>query len=311
MAVPAPLVFHAAAINLHEPHTALDEPSGDEALLGEVRAARIIQAVERLSRPRFLFQVETFGGRHLHAVGQFEALDAGGQLGIVGRMFQVPLVELFQQVELRSLLAVADAWCPVQVVDGRSRRLQHRPLINAGQETRTPIRGVAFRQAAAQRVVHRDKAGETFILASQAVGHPRAHAGETHSRHARVDHEQGGRMIVGRRPAGVDERHLVDVLGEVRENLRAPFAAFAVLREPEGGLHHRADLIGEKARALIEALEFLTVALGQLRLIVPGIDLARSAVEKQPNDRASRGIHVTGPRCERVLGLRRARDWPD
>ena len=36
VAVPTQLVFHSAAVDLHEPHAPLDEPAGDERLLGEV-----------------------------------------------------------------------------------------------------------------------------------------------------------------------------------------------------------------------------------------------------------------------------------
>ncbi len=61
----------------------------------------------------------------------------------------------------------------------------------------------------------------------------------------------------------------------------------------ERRLHHRADLVGEEAGVLVEALEFLAVALGQFGLVVPRVDLARSAVDEQPDDRAGLGIHVT------------------
>ena len=50
VAVPAPLVLHAAAVDLHEPHAALDQPPGDQALLGEVRALGIVEAVQLADR---------------------------------------------------------------------------------------------------------------------------------------------------------------------------------------------------------------------------------------------------------------------
>ena len=71
-------------VDLHEAHAALDQPPGDQALLGEVRRTsgcrgRRASCVARGS----LVDVERLGRGHLHAVGQLEALDAGGQLGLV------------------------------------------------------------------------------------------------------------------------------------------------------------------------------------------------------------------------------------
>ena len=71
----------AAGVDLHEAHAALDQPAGDQALLGEVRALRVVEAVELLrSAAVSRVDVERLGGGHLHAVGQLEALDAGRQV---------------------------------------------------------------------------------------------------------------------------------------------------------------------------------------------------------------------------------------
>ena len=43
--------------------------------------------------------------------------------------------------------------------------------------------------------------------------------------------------------------------------------------------------LGEKAGFLVEAFELLAVALGELGLIIPGIDLARPAIHEEPDDR--------------------------
>ena len=59
MPVPAPLVFHAAGIDLHA-HDALDEPTSHQAPTSEMRTTWIIQAVEILDRPRLTRYVERF-----------------------------------------------------------------------------------------------------------------------------------------------------------------------------------------------------------------------------------------------------------
>ncbi len=93
----------------------------------------------------------------------------------------------------------------------------------------------------------------------------------------------------------VDERHLVDVLGHVREDLGDPRPALAVLGQLERRLHQRADLVGEEAGVLVEALEFLPVALVEFGLVVPGIDVGRPAVHEQPDDRLGLGRRSAAP----------------
>ena len=68
--------------------------------------------------------------------------------------------------------------------------------------------------------------------------------------------------------------------------------ALAVLLELERRLHQRADGIDEEAGRLVEARQFLAVVFGQFRLIVPGIDLAGPAVDKDPDYRLGLGGDV-------------------
>src|SRR5262245_7407243 len=46
MAVPTPLVFHSAGVNLHEPNAALDHPPGHQALPGEMIAPLLAHTIE-------------------------------------------------------------------------------------------------------------------------------------------------------------------------------------------------------------------------------------------------------------------------
>ena len=48
-------------------------------------------------------------------------------------------------------------------------------------------------------------------------------------------------------------------------------------------MHQRADLFGKESGELVEALEFLAVALGEFRLEVPGVDVAGAAVDEEPD----------------------------
>ena len=88
-------------------------------------ALRVVEAVELLRGFGLLVEVERLGGGHLHAIGQFEDLDAGGQIGVRG----VGLCELSfaEQVELRPLLGVAHFGGPLEVVDRVALRLEAVP----------------------------------------------------------------------------------------------------------------------------------------------------------------------------------------
>src|SRR5262249_53303327 len=83
---------------------------------------------------------------------------------------------------------------------------------------------------------------------------------------------------------------------------RHPGSRLAILLPPERRLHERADLVGEEAGVLVEAGQLLAIALGQLGLVVPGIDLAGTAIDEQPDGRAGRAGEVTRPRGERAEG---------
>ena len=94
-AVGVPLVV---AVNLHEPHAALDHAAGEQALGAErFGSAAEIETVHRFGRIRFSRQVRHLRRFHLHAVSQLEAVDAAQQfrlagmcLGVLGRSISQP-----------------------------------------------------------------------------------------------------------------------------------------------------------------------------------------------------------------------------
>ena len=65
-------------------------------------------------------------------------------------------------------------------------------------------------------------------------------------------------------------------------------------------LHERADLVGEEAGVLVEALQLLAVVFRQFRLVVPGVDLAGPAVHEQPDDRFRLRGEMRRPGGERI-----------
>ena len=90
-------------------------------------------------------------------------------------------------------------------------------------------------------------------------------------------------MIVGVGVPGVDKRHLVDVLAQVREDLRDHLAALTTRGELEGGLQQGTHLLRKEPSELVESLEFLAVALGEFGFVVPRVNVARPAIDEQPD----------------------------
>src|SRR5687768_12267930 len=110
-------------------------------------------------------------------------------------------------------------------------------------------------------------------------------------------------MIIRIGKAGVQEGHIVDLFREMRKDLGNPGTTFAMLSKSERRLHQGTDLAREETGVLIEAREFLTVALGELRLVVPGIDLAGPTVHEQPDDALGFGWEM-GRFCRQRIELR-------
>jgi hypothetical protein len=86
---------------LHEPHAALDQPPGQQAVVGVRRLARL-RPVQLQDRFRLLRQVHQLRGARLHAVGHLVGADAGGDLRVADgpEVLAVQAVQRFQGVAL-------------------------------------------------------------------------------------------------------------------------------------------------------------------------------------------------------------------
>ena len=104
MLVPA-VGADAGTEQLDEPHAALDQPPGDQALAGEDLRRRIgiVKAVEPLGRRRLAAQAHELGDGRLHAEGQLVVGDRRFQAVVAAHPAQHALVERAQQIELRAL----------------------------------------------------------------------------------------------------------------------------------------------------------------------------------------------------------------
>ena len=99
----------------------------------------------------------------------------------------------------------------------------------------------------------------------------------------------------------MDECHVVDMSGQFREEVGGPSARLAMLFKCERTLHYRSDRTGKKTGRLVEALDGLSVPLGELWLVVPRVDLAGPPVHEKPDDRFGGGWEMRLASPERIV----------
>jgi hypothetical protein len=136
------------------------------------------------------------------------------------------------------------------------------------------------------------KAGRLPALAAETVGRPGTDAGHAHAGGSRVDHEQRRAVVVGLGVARVQERHLVHVPGEVREQVGDPGAALRHGGPRRTATSSGARPPGKKPVLVSKPGELGAVAHRQFGLVVPGVDLAGAAVHEQPDDGLGAGGEV-------------------
>ena len=114
-----------AHVKLHEPHAALDQPPGQQAVAAVAFGVLVVEAVERRVSAVSSRQIDRLRCGRLHAIGQLVRGDPGFELIVVGACGAVALVELLDEVELASLLLVVDN-------AGRRRDVQDRASCRRG-----------------------------------------------------------------------------------------------------------------------------------------------------------------------------------
>ena len=99
VAVPTPLVFHAAAVYLHESNASLDQAASDQALLGEMGALRVVESEEFFRRLGFTIDVDRLRRGHLHSIGEFERLDTRRQRRFIRSLAEMATIASREEVE--------------------------------------------------------------------------------------------------------------------------------------------------------------------------------------------------------------------
>ena len=207
----------AHVIELDEPHAALGQAAGQQAVGGEAAGLLDVGAVQVEDRLRLARQVGQLGHRRLHAVGQLVLGDAGDDLRVAG-------LGVVQVVERGDVVEHLPPRRPRAA--GRVGEVEHRLLAAAELDALIARRQEA---AAPEAVVERlvgppareqdDERRQVLVLAPQAVGDPGAHARPAGELRAGL-HERDRRVVVDR--LGVHRADDADVVGD-----RRPCAATA------------------------------------------------------------------------------------
>ena len=92
-----------AHVKLHEPHAALDQPPGQQAIAAVDARFLLVQAVELMRLGRFARQIDGLGRGGLHAIGQFVGGDAGFEVGVFRSLGAMPGVQLLDEIDFRPL----------------------------------------------------------------------------------------------------------------------------------------------------------------------------------------------------------------
>ena len=290
MAVPV------GVIQLDETRTALDEATREETVARERRFI-FFDAVKFERGFAFAAEIDELRRARLHATGHLVGGDAGVNLGIA-RGDGVLEIEIADGVDGLALARGGDALGVGEIEDRVAVAAERYALVRGREEARAPVDGATA--GAARAGLEDDEAGEILRFAAEAVRDPRAHARAAELAGAGVHEQLRGRVIEQISGARFDECDVVDDAGRVREKIRDPRAALAVLGE---GAARAEELRAVRAVHECEALagdegfgDRLAVERDEARLVVEQVELTRAAGHEKIND-------VFGARGE-VRGLR-------
>ena len=214
--------------------------------------------------------VQRLGRAPLHPIRELVGRDACGQIGVARILLHVELVQLREQIQPGPLLLRADLGRRLQVDDRIAGRAEERPLVGRGDKARAPVVDAAERAAAP--ILNHHVRRQARVLRTKPVGDPRTDAREPHA-------DLSGLHFVGRLDVvvglAVDRSHegnLVDVSGDVREQVRHLEAGLAVFPELERARHQRPRMaLAHDDVASDFAVERLSCVLGHAVL---GIDVS-------------------------------------
>ena len=233
--------------------------------------------------------------------GEFVGGDPGGEFAVVAPRAEVAGIHGGEKL---AACRLASDECGVvlgreEIGDRRPAfgRLDHGALVDRRQEARAPVHRSARRQAAV--VGKHDKRGQLLRFAAEAVGDPRPHRRESGKDEAAVGHEHRRTVERGLALHRMDERHLIDVAGELRQQVADPAAALAVLPEGPIALLAVPRLRGEELH-VAGRVERRAIPLHELGLVVKRVEVREAAGAEDVDHRLRLGRKHRWLRGQRI-----------
>ena len=285
-----------AGVKLHEAHAFFDHSPGQQAARAKLVRLLLTDAIQPAGCLGFAGDVDDLRRGRLHAKRQLVGVDASGEPVVEVAPGQVFTVEVADQVEHATLATDADTGLRLEIQNRLCSGPQRRALIAARQKTAAPSRRAALEPAA--RVGQHDERRHVTILRAQAIGRPGTEAGFAHENRAGVHLVHRLRMVHAVAVATAQHANVIRVPGDVREevaDLEAGLAARA--KRLDRAKQRIARDFAARHHLAKTARQRLAGVLGQVRLGIEQIHVARPAVHEQPNDTLGPWSEMRLPRC--------------
>ena len=208
------MVVPAAVVELDESDPSLDQPPGQQAIVGKGGnpglSAVLLQNLRGL-----LAGVHQVGNTGLHPVGHLEGLDPRRDVGIADRI-HLEAVEIPQPVQQVAPRGRGDAPGVGDKKDGLSPGAKLDSLVAAGQKAVAPVAGQQGLTLAAPRSQNHE-GRQLTVFAAQAVREPGAHGGTSRLLSPRLDQGHGRIVVDGVGMHRANDGQVVGYAGRVRQ----------------------------------------------------------------------------------------------
>ena len=284
------VLIPAGMHQLYKSHTSLEQPSGDEAVVGEAAFGVHVGSVAIEYVLWFIRKIDEFWHTGLHPIGHLILCDAGVDLRITGGL-AMRGVECGDVVEQCPPRFASDAGWIGQVGHRIAGVAKLHALIPAGEKAATPV--VIEEQLPAGLLFvgggHHHKRRQVVRLASQAITQPRTHAGT--ARHLAASQKvRHARSMVDRFGVhAANQTQLVSNTTDSREefaHLNARRAVFAkrLDRWHAGPFGVAARHRGEPRVSTDAGGDILAGSLANHRLRIKQIDVRRASALPEHHD---------------------------
>ena len=205
----------ALVIELDEPHAALGQPAREQAVGGKVPGV-LASGPYRSNVSAVSFETSiTPGHAGLHAIRHLVLRDARVDFGVAERLGRVR-VQVLQPIQQQPPALARDAVGIAEIEHRIRAAAELHALMLRRQEAAAPQARVERLVDLARRDQH-DERRQVFVVAAQAVVHPRAHAGPPGDLRAGLE-ERDRRVVVDRvGEHRADDAEVVDDFGGVRQ----------------------------------------------------------------------------------------------